>query len=58
MTEKEKCPQIQFWCEEMWNDFVATLDLTDPKIKTLVNECNALRYRNGELYEEIVSLSF
>lgn len=38
--------------EQMWNDFVATLDMSDERFRLLVEEVNYMRGKIADYYEK------
>ena len=45
---------FNFPTKETWEEFVNSLNLNDPNIALLVEECNLWRKRAGEYYEKWV----
>lgn len=41
--------------EQMWNDFVATLDMSDERFRLLVEEVNFMRGRIADYYEKEIA---
>lgn len=56
----KKTQQGALYCEEgyhfpfeqMWNDFVSTLDMNDERFRLLVEEVNFMRERIADYYEK------
>ena len=49
---------FNFPTQKSWEDFVNSLDLTNPQIVLLVKECNAWRKCAGEYYEKWIETQF
>lgn len=41
--------------EQMWDDFVATLDMSDERFRLLVEEVNFMRERIADHYEKEIA---
>jgi hypothetical protein len=44
-----------FPLEQMWNDFVATLDMSDERFRLLVEEVNYMRGKIADYYEKEIA---
>ena len=50
--------EYNFPTKELWEDFVNSLDLNNPQIALLVDECNILREHAGYYYDMYVLKEF